>query len=969
MPLTIALLVPGMPFDGASLTQRSLGGSETAALSMALELGRRGHEVVVCCNTPAPSQVGTVRFLPAQLFGEVQASIPHDVCIVQRTPQPFAMRSAAKLNVLWCHDLAHARTAQQFLGCMWNIDRVAVVSRWMAGQYREVLGLTDDQLWVTRNGVDLSLFPAEAQPRDRKRLLYTSRPERGLDVLLSRILPRVIEAEPDVALDLACYDNQVEQLAFFYDQINALAAGFGERIRFLGHLAKPALYEVMARAGCLAYPNPSPIAPDFVEVSCITAMEAMAAGLPFVGSARGALPETLAEGAGVLIPEGPEHDDAMVAAIIRVIRNEDGCADAMGEAGREAAKALGWDALAAEWEAEFLRSIEANNDDMVRLAHHFYRRQDIEGAKAALAAADGDPRAKPLRKQIAKQYAFTKDPETLSRYYQTVVGPSNEAVPRGLMDQPARFRDQPVQRFAQIGDILARYGAPTSILDFGAGHGECATYLHNRFGGVRYHGVDASGSEVNWARKLADRHAVNPTAMTFERADERTAIAGEYDALVIAEVLEHVHDPVRLLERLESRVRRGGTVVITVPFGPWETQEPKYRDAPQHIREFDAHGLRELFGGKAQMEINACFQAMCPMSGEPLGYWLVSYRADQKPLGRIDMRRKLGLQRPRQTVSVCMMCGGPAVEETLHWCLRSVLPIADEIVIADAGMSAEARRIAEQYGARLVPSPSPLEAGFETPRNIALAECTMDWVLWIDADEKLLGAARLNQYLRSNGFAAYGVRQHHLAVDYPWKPDIPTRLFRRQGWGGKAFRFFGMVHEHPELGLNEGPGPHVCLSDVHIAHIGYLIEEIRRGRFERNLPLLARDIDTYPERRLQKHLICRDNILLARRMLEQTGGRATPAVTKLCQETIAIYREHFLGKGQQMGNDTLDYYSEAVRMLGTGMQVELKVAAQRDGVGEPVNGASIWFASQEDALAEIAGRAKMATDPLAKPWW
>ena len=485
MRLTILMLVPGMAFDGSSLEQISLGGSETAALSMALALGRRGHEIVVCCNTPAPS-VGpaNVRFLPAQYFQEISATIPHDVCIAQRNPMAFAMRTAARLNVLWCHDLAHARTAQPFLGCTWNVDAIAVVSRWMAGQYKDVLGLADEQLWVTRNGIDASLFPADAGPRDRKRLLYTSRPERGVDVLLSRILPRVLEQQPDVTLDLAWYDHQAEQLASFYAGVRQMAAAFGDRVRFLGHLSKPQLYREMSTAGALVYPSPSPTAPEFVEVSCITAMECMAAGLPFIGSARGALPETLAEGAGVLIPEGARHDDAMVEAVLRVVRNEGGCADAMGRAGQAAARSLGWDALAAEWEERFLGLIDEANDDPVRLARHFYRRQDIEAARWALDAAGGDPRASALREEIDRRYAFAADPATLAAYYAGTVGPSNDAVPRALIEQPARFRDQAVDRFRQIGDLIERAfaGSPDSILDFGCGHGECATYLHNRFG-------------------------------------------------------------------------------------------------------------------------------------------------------------------------------------------------------------------------------------------------------------------------------------------------------------------------------------------------------------------------------------------------------------------------------------------------------------------------------------------------------
>ena len=55
-----------------------------------------------------------------------------------------------------------------------------------------------------------------------------------------------------------------------------------------------------APAGCALEPTPAPIAPGFAETSCITATEALACGLPWISTDRGALPETLRD-AGVLV--------------------------------------------------------------------------------------------------------------------------------------------------------------------------------------------------------------------------------------------------------------------------------------------------------------------------------------------------------------------------------------------------------------------------------------------------------------------------------------------------------------------------------------------------------------------------------------------------------------------------------------------------------------------------------------------
>jgi hypothetical protein len=123
--------------------------------------------------------------------------------------------------------------------------------------------------------------------------------------------------------------------------------------------------------------------------------------------------------------------------------------------------------------------------------------------------------------------------------------------------------------------------------------------------------------------------------------------------------------------------------------------------------------------------------------------------------------------------------------------------------------------------------------------------------------------------------------------------------------------------------LNNSVGQSIVLSDVHIAHDGYLTESTRRGRFDRNIALMLRDRAAYPERVLGKFLMLRDWIHLARYDSEQNGGALTPSAVQYLEAAIEGYRRDFLGGMHQMAVDGLPYYNEALQILRRGFEVQI----------------------------------------------
>lgn len=85
----------------------------------------------------------------------------------------------------------------------------------------------------------------------------------------------------------------------------------------------------------------------------------------------------------------------------------------------------------------------------------------------------------------------------------------------------------------------------------------------------------------------------------------------------------------------------------------------------------------------------------------------------------------------RATISACVIARDE--EERLPDCLAS-LGFCDEVVVVDSGSRDRTRELAAAAGAKVVENPWP---GFSAQRNVALDHATGDWVLEIDADERV----------------------------------------------------------------------------------------------------------------------------------------------------------------------------------------------------------------------------------------
>ena len=366
----------GWDYDVQTPLVRPLGGSQSALCYLTAALARRGHNVTLVTGTKNPRVAQGVQCLhrqevPAELFAAEGALIValNDSGLTAhqlRRELPFPVRL-----ILWTQH-AHDQPAvgplhQPAVQQLW--DRVVCISDWQRQMYVERVGVRADKIDVLRNAISPAftrLFASAADLAAAKspppRLVYTSTPFRGLDVLVN-CFPEIRRRHP--ACRLSVYSSMaVYQTAAADDEYAPLYARClaTDGLDYRGSISQQQLAADLRGAGIFAYPC------TFAETSCIAAMEALAAGLSVVTTDLGALRETCL-GYGRLIPplsaaEGRaalEHDfiQAVDAALAEIESDPAGVAERQFAQVQAVAARCNWDRRAAEWEEAGARWLNA----------------------------------------------------------------------------------------------------------------------------------------------------------------------------------------------------------------------------------------------------------------------------------------------------------------------------------------------------------------------------------------------------------------------------------------------------------------------------------------------------------------------------------------------------------------------------------------------------------------------------------
>ena len=177
----------------------------------------------------------------------------------------------------------------------------------------------------------------------------------------------------------------------------------------------------------------------------------------------------------------------------------------------------------------------------------------------------------------------------------------------------------------------------------------------------------------------------------------------------------------------------------------------------------------------------------------------------------------------------------------IEGCLQSLTGRVDEIIVVDTGSRDDTVEKAKRFPVSLYHF--PWCGDFSAARNFALDQARSEWILYIDADERLEvpDPQMLRDALSDKGKVAWRMR-FHPRVD--WTPYAELRLFRND----LRIRFRGAIHERMEEGIEDvvrEDGLEIGECGLVLQHVGY--EDDQRRKNSRNIPLLRVRLQQDPD--------------------------------------------------------------------------------------------------------------------------
>jgi glycosyltransferase involved in cell wall biosynthesis len=311
----------------------AFGRNQARWMPLAVSFGRalanlkRAHHFDLVQFTDARESL----FCPAGLvsIGHINDTYAADV-----QPLAYYREHYADWRTRWAYYRVVHAAERRTLRCL---SAVVANSRYTARIIQKQYGITSDKMHVCHKSVEPSQYApalairAETVPHPPRVLFVGGNMQRkGLPTLI-QAAPSVAQVVPDVEFWVAGRDAAQAAMESLCESLGVRA-----RFQFLGLKPQGELLALYAQSDAFAMPS-------LTEAFGVVFLEAMACGLPVVGTRVGGVPEIVRDGEnGLLVP--PDDPPALAEALIRLLTNP-ALRERMAASGLHTAQAFSVDAM------------------------------------------------------------------------------------------------------------------------------------------------------------------------------------------------------------------------------------------------------------------------------------------------------------------------------------------------------------------------------------------------------------------------------------------------------------------------------------------------------------------------------------------------------------------------------------------------------------------------------------------------
>lgn len=188
-------------------------------------------------------------------------------------------------------------------------------------------------------------------------------------------------------------------------------------------------------------------------------------------------------------------------------------------------------------------------------------------------------------------------------------------------------------------------------------------------------------------------------------------------------------------------------------------------------------------------------------------------------------------------ISLCMIVKDE--EKFIEMCLENALPNVDEVIIVDTGSTDNTKQIIGKYGDKIKLIEAEWENDFAKSRNLSIEHATGDWILMLDADEKILIYKDLKTIIKENdNVEGFYIPFYNIvnSSDIIFS-NVYIKLFKNK------YKYKGKIHEQLEVPLEKVR--RIGEDEIKIIHFGYINNVYQsKDKSKRNLEILQKELAT-----------------------------------------------------------------------------------------------------------------------------